>query len=196
MTCRVRERITGTIQRIPHRLLMLVLPSRIWLYNSLTMPSLFSSRAERYRTSGSVSNLELGGFVKRNTGNSWEHCFAWKILWAPRAGIKPSIQRLRSAPFIIEDIFTLVRVRCQGLEEPKSPQETRQVLDKESTPLQICRSKVPEKHVLGAVKRPTNAYRTSSRWHTRAWAQAVIRGVETDVVKRLKPIRPKMCKWT
>ena len=32
----------------------------------------------------------------------------------------------------------------------------------------------------------TNAYRSSSRWHTRACGQAVIRGVESDVVKRLE----------
>ena len=32
----------------------------------------------------------------------------------------------------------------------------------------------------------TNAYRSSSRWHTRAWKHAVIRGVENDVVKRLE----------
>ena len=49
--------------------------------------------------------------------------------------------------------------------------------------------KCPEKHVHGAVKGLTNAYRSSSRWHTRAWAQAMIRGVETDVVKRLEAHR-------
>ena len=44
--------------------------------------------------------------------------------------------------------------------------------------------KCPNKHVHGLVKGLTNAYRSSSRWHTRAWAQAVIRGVESDAVKR------------
>ena len=38
--------------------------------------------------------------------------------------------------------------------------------------------KWPKKHVHGPVKGLTkNAYACSSRWHTRAWAQAVIRGV-------------------
>ena len=75
-------------------------------------------------------------------------------------------------------------VRGQGSEEPKSPQESRQVFDKQYTTLEICRSKVPNKHVHGPVKGLTNAYRSSSRWHTRAWAQAVIRGVESDAVRR------------
>ena len=61
--------------------------------------------------------------------------------------------------------------------EPKSPQETRQVFDKQSTALKICRAEVPEQTC-------SNACRSSSRWHTRAWAQAVIRGVESDAVKR------------
>ena len=30
----------------------------------------------------------------------------------------------------------------------------------------------------------TNTYRSSSRWHTRAWAHAVLRGVESDGVIR------------
>ena len=42
------------------------------------------------------------------------------------------------------------------------------------------------KHVHEPVKGHTNAYRSSSSWHTRAWAQAVIRGVERDAVKRLE----------
>ena len=46
--------------------------------------------------------------------------------------------------------------------------------------------KCPNKHVHGPVKGLTNAYRSSSRWHTRAWAQAVIRGVESDAVERLE----------
>ena len=44
--------------------------------------------------------------------------------------------------------------------------------------------KCPNKHVHGPVKGLTNAYWSSSRWHTRAWAQAVIRGVESDAVQR------------
>ena len=42
----------------------------------------------------------------------------------------------------------------------------------------VKRSKCPNKHFHGQVRGLTNAYRSSSRWHTRAWAQAVIRGVE------------------
>ena len=77
-----------------------------------------------------------------------------------------------------------MHVRGQGSEEPKGPQETRQVLDKPSTALEICLAEVPSKHVHGPVRGLTNAYRSSSRWHTRAWAQAVSRGVESDTVKR------------
>ena len=40
--------------------------------------------------------------------------------------------------------FTLLHVRGQGSVEPKRAQETRQVLDNQSTALEICRSKVPE----------------------------------------------------
>ena len=32
----------------------------------------------------------------------------------------------------------------------------------------------------------TNTYRSSSHGHTRAWAQAVFRGAESDAVKRLE----------
>ena len=39
-------------------------------------------------------------------------------------------------------------------------------------------------HFHGPVKGLTNAYRSSSRWHTRTWAHAVIREVESDAAKR------------
>ena len=40
--------------------------------------------------------------------------------------------------------FTLVHNRGQGSEDPKSSQETRQIFDKQSTALTICRTEVPE----------------------------------------------------
>ena len=43
-----------------------------------------------------------------------------------------------------------------------------------------------EKHFHGLVKGLTNAHWSSSRWHTRAWAQAVIREVESDAAKRFE----------
>ena len=42
----------------------------------------------------------------------------------------------------------------------------------------------PKKHVHGPVKGLTNADRSSSRWPRRAWAQAVIGGVENDPIRR------------
>ena len=76
-----------------------------------------------------------------------------------------------------------MHVWCQGSEEPKSPQETRQIFDKLSTALEICRSKVPEQ-TDSRTSGLTKGHRSSSRWHTRAWAHAVIRGVESDAVRR------------
>ena len=52
-----------------------------------------------------------------------------------------SIKTLRSAPFSFEGISHLCMF---GVKEPKSPQETRQVFDKQSTALEICRAEVPE----------------------------------------------------
>ena len=75
-----------------------------------------------------------------------------------------------------------MHVRGHGSEEPKSAQETRQVLDKQSTTLEIFRLKVPEQ----------TCSRTGERTHEcisefvslAHGTQAVIRGVESDAVKR------------
>ena len=87
---------------------------------------------------------------------------------------QPSIQRLRSD------------VRCQESEEPKSPRETRQVLDKQWTALQICRSNVFEQT---CSRTSEGTHECISEFVQLAHAcleQAVIRGVERDAVKRLE----------
>ena len=87
-----------------------------------------------------------------------------------------SMKRLRNAPFSFEGIshFCMFGVKDLRSRRPlKRPQLLKFVVRE-------CLNK----HVRGLVKRLTNAYRSSSRWHTRAWAQAVIRGVESDAVKR------------
>ena len=67
-----------------------------------------------------------------------------KILSAPLSGIKLPFRACEARPLCFEDIFTLVHVRGQGSEEPTSPRETRQVLDKQSKAFEFCHSKVPE----------------------------------------------------
>ena len=44
----------------------------------------------------------------------------------------------------------------------------------------------PNKHVHRPAKEIAHASRSSSRWRTRAWAQAVVRGVESDAVRRFE----------
>ena len=85
-----------------------------------------------------------------------------------------SVKRLRNAPFSFEGISHWCTFGVKGSQEPKnSPQLLKFVV-----------RKCPNKHVHGPVKGLTNAYRSSSRWHTRPWAQAVIRGVESDAIRR------------
>ena len=99
---------------------------------------------------------------------------------------QPSIQRLRSAPVVFEDISHLCMF---GVKDPRS----RRALKRPVRYLTNCRQILgfvvrtcPNKHVHGLVKGLTNAYRSSSRGHTRAWAQPVFRGAESDAVKRLE----------
>ena len=42
------------------------------------------------------------------------------------------------------------------------------------------------KHERGLVKSLTNRYPSSSHWHTRVWAQALIRGIEKDASPRFE----------
>ena len=57
---------------------------------------------------------------------------------------QPSILRLRNAPVMFEDISHLCMFGGQGSEEAQRPQETRQVLDKQSRAVEICRFEVSE----------------------------------------------------
>ena len=89
-----------------------------------------------------------------------------------------SIKRLRSAPFVSEEISYLCTF---GVKDPRSPRALKRPVRKLTNSPQILKfvvRKCPTKHVHGPVKGLTNAYR-----HTRAWAQAVIRGVESDALR-------------
>ena len=95
-----------------------------------------------------------------------------------------SIKRLQSAPVSFEGIS---HVCMFGVKDPRSRRALRRPVRYLTTSphlLKFVVRKCPNKHVHGPVKGLTNACRSSSRWHTRAWAQAVIPGVESDVVRR------------
>ena len=109
---------------------------------------------------------------------------------------QPSIQRLRNAPLVFEDMPHLCML---GVKDPRSRRVLKRpvrYLTKSRELLRFVLRKCTSKHVHGPVKGLASAYRSSSRWHTRAWRHAAIRGVESDVVKRdLRLIKPKMWKW-
>ena len=76
-----------------------------------------------------------------------------------------------------------------GVKDPRSrraPKRPVRYLTNSGEMLRFVVRTCPSKHVHGPVKGLTNAHRSPSRWHTRAWGQAVIKGVESDVVKRLE----------
>ena len=137
------------------------------------------------------------GVRVRNAGSNWEHVprgepFVGATSWNQSSSIK----KLRSAPVVFEGISHLYMF---GVKDPRSRRALkRQVRYLTNSPqlFRIVIGKCPNKHVHGLVNGLTNAYRRSSCWHTRAWAQAVIRGVESDAVRRHEPILPKMRKWT
>ena len=66
--------------------------------------------------------------------------FSWQNPVGAASWNQPSMQRLLCVP----RYFALVHVWGQGSEESKSPQETRQVLDKQSRAFEMCRTKVSE----------------------------------------------------
>ena len=95
-----------------------------------------------------------------------------------------SIKRLRSAPFSFEGMSHLCMF---GVKDPRSQRALKRLVRYLTNSPQLLKfvvRKCPNKHVHGPVKGLTNAYRCSSRWHARAWAQAVIRGAESDAVRR------------
>ena len=96
---------------------------------------------------------------------------------------QPSIRRIRSAPFVFEDISHLCMF---GVKEPKALKKPVRYLTNSEELLKFVVRKCQYKHLHGLVKGLTNTHRSSSRWHTRAWAQAVLRGVESDGVRRFE----------
>ena len=112
----------------------------------------------------------------RNTGNSWEHVSRGKACGRHEPESTFHSETAKRSISCLKISHTCV-CSGQGSEEPESPQETRQVLDSRQL-LRFFVRKCLNKHVHGPVEGLTNAYRSSSCWHARAWAQAVIRGVE------------------
>ena len=127
----VRERITATVQRSPPRLLILAFPSRVWspILNYATSPRVREQiDGEREAELAIMVSVVSLCEIQETAGNM-------SIVQNPVGATswnQPSIQRLRNAPFVFEDISHFVHVWAQGFEESKSPQETRQVLDKQS----------------------------------------------------------------
>ena len=181
----VRERILATVQRIQPRLLVLAFPSRVWspILNYATSPRV------RERIDGErAAELTILDWVvslcevQETAGN----IFLVENPVGATSWNQPSIQRLRNAPFVFEDISHLCMF---GVKDPRSRRALKRPVRYLTNSRELLRfvvRKCPSKHVHGPVKGLTNAYRSSSRWHTRAWGQAVIRGVESDVVKRLE----------
>ena len=88
--------------------------------------------------------------------------------------------------FVAENISNLCMFGSQGSTNWKSTEEacSHELL---KLVVRMCRNK----HVHGQVKALTNTYRSSSQWHTRAWAQAAIRGVENDATQRFEAFPAK-----
>ena len=107
---------------------------------------------------------------------------------------QPSIQRLRSAPFCVLKIsHTCACFGAQGPRSRRALKRPTRVLDSRRL-LRFVVRKCLNKHVHGPVKGLTNAYRSSSCWHALAWGRAVIRGVESDSVKRLRSQSCRRCR--
>ena len=111
--------------------------------------------------------------------------FSWKIQWVLPAGINLPFRDFGTLPSCLRTshICACSGSRIRGAAAFKRPVT---YLTNSRELLRFVVRKCPSKHVHGPVKGLTNAHRSSSRWHTRAWGQALIRGVESDVVKRLE----------
>ena len=136
----VRVRITATVQRIQPRLLILVFPSRVWspILNYATSPRVreWSDRERKAELAILYWVVSLGE-IQETAGNM----FLVENPVGATSGNQHSIQRVRNAPSVFEDISHLCMF---GVKDPQSHQETRQVLDKQSRAVKICRSTVPE----------------------------------------------------
>ena len=190
----VRERVTATVQRTPPRLWVLAFPSLVWspILNYATSP-----RARERSDSERAAELAILDWVvslceiQEIVGNM----FLVENLVGATSGNQPSIQRLGSAPFVFEDMSYLCMF---GVKDPRSRRALKRLVRYLTNSRELLKFDVrrcPTKHVNGPIKGLTNAYRSSSPWHTRAWVQAVIRGVESDAVRSLKLIQPKMWRW-
>ena len=69
-----------------------------------------------------------------------------------------------------------------GVKDPRSRRALKRLVSYLTNSPQLLKFVVRTVH--GLVKGLTNTYRGPSRWHTRAWAQTVIRGVASDAVRR------------
>ena len=104
---------------------------------------------------------------------------------------QPSIKRLRNAPFVFEDISHLCVFGVKDRRSPRALKRPVRYLTNSRDMLKFLVRKCPNKHVHGPVKGLTNAYRSSSRWHTRAWGQAAGDWRVTPS-RDLRLIQPKM----
>ena len=104
----VRERISGAIQLIPPRLLILVFTSRVWspILNYATSLLEGSERIDRERAT-EMAILEWVVSLVRNSGSNWEHVSHGKILWASRAGIKSQSKDLGTPPSRLKEFSFL-----------------------------------------------------------------------------------------
>ena len=96
-------------------------------------------------------------------------CFSRKILRLPRVWNQPSIQRVRNARLSRSKMFHTCA--CLGVKDPRSRRALKRAvryLTNSRELLKFVVRKCPNKHVHGPVNGPTNAYRSFSRWHTRA----------------------------
>ena len=124
------------------------------------------------------ANLGLGGFLVRSAGKSREFLVENPV--GATSWNQPSIQGLRNGPFVFEDISHLCMF---GVKDPRSRRALKRpvrYLTNSREVLKIVGRKCQNKHVHGPMKGLTNAHRSSSRWHTRTWGQAVSKGVESD----------------
>ena len=161
------------------RLLVLAFPSRVWspILNYASSPRV-RQRIDRER----AAELTILGWVvspsevQETAGNM----FLVENPVGATSWNQPSFQRLRKAPFVFEDLSHFCMF---GVQDPRSRRALKRpvtYLTNRREQLRFVVRKCPNEHVHGTVKRLTNAYRSSSRWHTRAWVHAVIRGVESD----------------
>ena len=123
----VRERIMATVRRTQPRFWVLAVPSRVW------SPSL------NYATSPRVTErIDRERAAELAILNRWFPCAKCrKQLWEHVARGKSS------GCCQLESTFHS-GIWGQGFEEPQSLQETRQVLDKQSRVVTVCRSTVSE----------------------------------------------------